>query len=71
MKCLVSGLCGSMSSVVVCSPKQRKRGGRLHTVSHEASEVTAHDAVPGGPLPLVELCIRVLRQRKVRGMARC
>jgi hypothetical protein len=29
--------------------------GPLHTVGYEAAEVTAHNAVPGRTLPLIEL----------------
>lgn len=42
-------------------------GGEQHrTVGHEAAEVTAHDAVPGRALPLIELCIVALCQWKDR-----
>ena len=45
------------SMIIVVSPEAQEegKGASVRTVSYEAAEVAAHNAVPGGTLPFIEL----------------
>jgi hypothetical protein len=54
MKCFVS-VFGREGPRLLVNGVIRSREVPLHTVGYEAAEVTAHNAVPGRTLPLIEL----------------